>query len=126
MQKICRQQGPHRPLLLPGQLFQRLPALPGRTDGTPAAAGIQRRALGDQPAQHRLAVRCRGPTLCHTAAAAAVSYTNGDGSILNASFSVYTMWCRGPMCAMGGNILHFLPKSVTLIWLRNLPTTLLV
>lgn len=57
MQKICRQQGPHRPLLLPGQLFQRLPALPGRTDGTPAAAGIQRRALGDQPAQHRLAVR---------------------------------------------------------------------
>ena len=61
-----------------------------------------------------------------TAAAAAVSYTNGDGSILNASFSVYTMWCRGPMCAMGGNILHFLPKSVTLIWLRNLPTTLLV
>ena len=30
---------------------------PGRTDGAPAAAGIQRRALGDQPAQHRLAVR---------------------------------------------------------------------
>ena len=54
MQKICRQQGPHRPLLLPGQLFQRLPALPGRTDGTPAAAGIQRRALGDQPAQAAL------------------------------------------------------------------------